>query len=94
MRAPQPWTSARLRLAAPLALYGVGKANEQVGGGDSAALCRRDGPLPTSAFRLTAQTPVLSFLEPISLGAVVDIGLVVGIVVCCWVRPNRDFKTS
>ena len=51
-------------------------------------------PLPPSAFGLTAQILALSFLEPISLGAVVGIGLVVGIVVRCWVRPNRDFKAS
>jgi hypothetical protein len=40
------------------------------------------------------ETPVLSLLESILLGAVVGTGLVVGIEMGCWVRPNRDFKTS
>jgi hypothetical protein len=44
-----------------------------------------------NAFDLTAPAPVLSFLEPNSLGAVIGIGLVGGIVVRWWVGPNRDF---
>jgi hypothetical protein len=60
----------------------------------SVSLCRPRPFLQVPAFGLVARALVLSFLEPISLGAVVGIGLVVGIVVRCWVRPSRDVKTS
>jgi hypothetical protein len=68
-----------------VARWGVGSANEQesadaFGHDHSAALCRRGRPLSVNAFGPEAQTPVLSSLEPISFGAVVGIGLVVGIV--------------
>jgi len=74
----------------------VGSGNEQesaaaFGHGLSAAPCRSGRPLPTSAFGAEAR-PMLSFLEPISLGVVVGIGPVVGIVVRC--REGRTVTSK